>query len=52
MWDGIITITDKHGKKKEIYDENIHKEWVDYMKAHNIADPYKKEEQATLDSFF
>jgi hypothetical protein len=23
-------------------------EWVDYMKAHNTADPYAKEEQATL----
>jgi hypothetical protein len=27
-------------------------EWYDYMKAHNIPDPYEKEKQVTLDSFF
>jgi len=27
------------------------KEWYDYMSAHNIPDPYKKEEKATLDGF-
>ena len=28
------------------------KEWYDYMKAHNMEDPYKKVESANLDSFF
>ena len=27
-------------------------EWYDYMKAHNMPDPYEKEKQVTLDSFF
>jgi len=27
-------------------------EWFDYMKAHNMSDPFKKEEAANLDSFF
>ena len=27
-------------------------EWYDYMKAHNMSDPYKKEVAASLDSFF
>ena len=48
MWDGMIM---DEKTKKMIYNELIHKEWLDYMKAHNIDDPYKKEEQATLDGF-
>ena len=27
-------------------------EWFDYMKGHNIEDPYAKEKNASLDSFF
>jgi hypothetical protein len=27
-------------------------EWYDYLKAHNIPDPYKKEEKSTLEGFF
>jgi hypothetical protein len=27
-------------------------EWYDYMKAHNIPDPYKKEQTADLSDFF
>ena len=28
------------------------KEWYDYLKAHNILDPYKKEEKSTLEGFY
>jgi hypothetical protein len=27
-------------------------EWYDYLKAHNITDPYKKEEKSTLEGFY
>ena len=27
-------------------------EWYDYLKAHNIPDPYKKEEKSTLEGFY
>jgi len=27
-------------------------EWFEYMAAHNIADPYAKQDSASLDAFF
>jgi len=27
-------------------------EWYDYLKAHNMEDPYKKEAAASLEDFF
>jgi hypothetical protein len=38
-----------NGVSANMWDEQ---EWFDYMKAHNIADPYGKEAAASLDSFF
>jgi hypothetical protein len=37
-----------NGVSAGMWDE---KEWYDYMKAHNIPDPYKKEEKSTLEDF-